>query len=330
MPTISGVASTFTLPNYHGPLFVIRGNNNLFSGVMGGIADGGGRVITSHEFGINIETLPDPSQPAILEGADIVTPSELTAEHQMNVTQIFDEAFGMTYSKTASPDMIGVPGDMDDVEHVANTPGFNDDPFEHQAALKLQIIRRKLNYVAINGVYQRPTDPTSTARKTRGVLAACDAGNVVDISGASLLKSHFDLLLRQMWDNGSFDDGGNTIIWVNSFNKQALTQLYAIYPMDRTVGGANIQQLETDFGTFGIAMDRDIPQDTILVANMSVISPVFNLVRDPRAGGATKGVLFREPVSTAKNAYIDHIYGEIGIDHGPGIYHGKIINTAIA
>lgn len=326
--TVSGVATTFNLVNYHGSLYTIRGNSNLFSGVVGALAEGQGRIERNYEFGINVETLPDPSQPAILEGDTIVSPSELAMSHQVNVTQIYNYSFGMTYSKTANPDRIGVIGSQDDIEHTANEPGAVADPFEHQLMLKLAKMRRDVNYTFLNGTYQRPTNPTSTARKSRGVIAAADGGNVIALAGAQLQKANIDLLLRMMLEDGAFDDGGETWIWVNAYLKQRMTQIYAVLPADRHLGGANIQQIETDFGVFPIAVDRDVPADTLLVANMSVIEPVYNLVRDPRAG-TTKGIVFREPVPTSKTEFIDHIYAEIGLDHGPGLYHGKITGAAI-
>lgn len=322
--TVNGIASTFTLPNYHGSLFTITGGNNAFSGVMGGLAEGGGRLVRNYEFGINIRELPVDDQPAILEGAAIPAAQEIGMTHQKNVTQIFNRSYGLSYSKTAAEDRIS----DSDTYHTANEPGAISDPFADQAAIALQRIRRQYNRSVILGTYQNPTNPTAEARKMRGVLEAVDAGNVVDCSGAQVLQKHFNILLRQMWDAGAFETDGNHVIWVNAYNKQRLTSIYGYAPMDRNVGGMNIKQIETDFGIFPIALENDIPTDTILVAKMNVVIPVFQLVRDPRTG-ANKGVLFTEPVPQTSTNYQDHIYGELGVDHGPGHVHGKLINTAV-
>jgi len=316
---VDAVASTFNLPNYHGPLFMLHQNANVISGLIGSMAPGGGRVIDNYEFGMNTEELPTAQQPEILEGASVPDPTSIGMTHSKNVTQIFDESYGVTYSKTA--DFGRISGDAG-VEHTAGQGVADPDPFSRQALLKLQLVRRQINYTWINGTYQNPDDPTKTARKTRGLLEATDAGNVIAAGGAVLSKDLLDEFFRTLWINGALDNG-IPVIFCNAYQKQKISKVYGYAPMDRNVGGVNIKQIETDFGTFMITLERDMPTDTLACFNVGVCSPVYNLVHDPRTG-AVKGVFFTEPVPQTKNIYIDHLYGEIGLDHGPGQWHGKI------
>ena len=88
----------------------------------------------------------------------------------------------------------------------------------------------------------------------------------------------------------------------------------------RTVGGVNVETIVTDFGTFGIVLDRYMPTDQIALLDMSVIAPCFL----PIPG---KGHFFTEPL--AKTGAYDEVqlYGEVGIEYGPEQFHGLI--TAI-
>lgn len=321
---VSGLASTFTLPNYQGALFMLDPMENVFSGLVGNVAEGGGRVEEQYEFGVNVEDMPEPSQPAILEGADHVAPEELSMTHRQNVTQIFEESYGMSYSKTASAARIA-----DDSTHTAGAAAADPNPFARQALFALNKVRRKLNYTFINGVFANPANPTASPRKTRGMIAAINEhGTVVAGGGALLTKDMFNELLRTMWEAGALRNMGMVQLFCGAFQKQLISDIYGYAPQDRNVGGLNISQIETDFGPIGITLERDMPASAIMIANLSVIQPVYNLVKTPT--GEVKGVLFTEPVTTGKNAYQEHLYGEIGLDHGPGEFHGLITDLATA
>jgi hypothetical protein len=325
MAVLEAVASTFNLPNYTGQLYMLDPLENVFLGLLGFSAEGGGRVETNYEFQINFEDLPDPSQPAILEGAAIPDPIAITQTNAKNVTQIFNEATAMTYSRTASFGRIdGSAGQV----HTFGAPMTDPTPFARQEMRLMDIIKRKVNYTFINGVYANPANPTSSARKTRGWINAVDSGNVVDAGGADLERAHIQELLRTMWMAGALRDLSSTYFVVNAYNKQRITDIYGYAPEDRNVGGMNIKQIETDFGTFGIILERDMPTSVVGLVNFAIMTPVFNLVHAP--DGTVKGVLFSEDVPQTTTSYKRHIYGEIGLDHGPGEWHGKIINTATA
>jgi len=86
----------------------------------------------------------------------------------------------------------------------------------------------------------------------------------------------------------------------------------------------NISQIETDFAMLGVVWAPQMPTDTLLIAEMSVCSPVFC----PVPG---KGLLFYEELSRSGAAEKGHIYGQMGLDYGPEEYHGKITSiTSLA
>ena len=101
-----------------------------------------------------------------------------------------------------------------------------------------------------------------------------------------------------------------------------LSSLYGYAPMDRSVGGVNIKQIETDFGSFGIALNRFMPADTLLLADMSVIDPVFQPV-------PLKGNFFYETLAKTGASEDGQIFGQFGLDHGVATVHGTITGLAI-
>ena len=114
------------------------------------------------------------------------------------------------------------------------------------------------------------------------------------------------------------------MLFVNGATKVKISNDYsnngALADRSRTVGGVNVEDLVTDFGIISVVLDRYMPANVALLADMSVIKPCFM----PIPG---KGHFFAEPL--AKTGAFDRVqlYGEIGLEYGPETYHGQI--TAI-
>lgn len=308
---ISGQVTTYNQTNYVGELFNITPTETVFLSSIGGL--NGARGIRATEFGFQTEDLPAASQPAHLEGQDAPTATAQTRTAVTNVTQIFHESVEVSYSKQASIHQIasGFLG----VQPVT-------DEFQHQLNLKITKTARDLNYTFLRGTYAKPAD-NSSARKTRGMLSAVST-NAIAASGAALSKTMLQQLWRSMADNGAlFRD---MVMYLPSLQKQRVTDIYAYAPTDRNIGGVNIKQIETDFGMIGVVFERHMPNDSILVAEMTVLQPVFTEIPD-QAGGF-KGVFFYEELAKVGAAERGQLYGEIGLDHGPELYHGKITGLA--
>ena len=198
-----------------------------------------------------------------------------------------------------------------------NTAGQqNNVPDEKswQIAKALEKIARDVEYTFLNGVYAKATS-ADVANKTRGMIALCSDGNTIAAGSKALTKANLQALFKKMYDAGAIFK--NMVLWVGSTQKQIITDLYSYAPTDRNLGGTNIKQLETDFGNIGIALNRFMPQDTVLAAEMSVIAPVFQPVPE-------KGNFFYEALSKTGASEDGQIFGQIGLDHGPKFMHGTI------
>jgi hypothetical protein len=136
-------------------------------------------------------------------------------------------------------------------------------------------------------------------------------------SGTALATSDVDDLLQLAYDNGGISEQDTATIVVNSRQKRAITKAYAsaygqsvlINQNDRTMGGVAVDTVMTDFGVLGIMLDRHMPQDTIMVASMEQIQPVFMNIPG-------KGVLFTEPLAKVGASDEEQLYGEVGLKYG--------------
>lgn len=314
MANIAGQGTVWNLPNYAGDLFTADAINTPLLSMIGGLT--GGAQTQNFEFPIaSTYSMPVASQPAITETASLTAPAAVgyVRDQSTNVTQIFQEKVSISYEKMSNA------GRMSGL----NTSGQDDNVIsekDFQIARSLEKIARDVEYTCINGVYQVSTG-AGVANKTRGLIPLCATGNTVAAAAATLTKPMFDALLKMMFTNGAvFKD---MVIWCNAFQKQVLSSIYGYAPTDRNVGGVNIKQIETDFGTFGISLNRFMPADTLGVFDMSVITPVFQPVPE-------KGNFFYETLAKTGASEDGQIYGKLGLDHGVATVHGTITGLATA
>lgn len=313
MPNVSGLGTSFNLPNYSGELFTADAENTPFLSMIGGLT-GGGLQTANKEFATDsLYEYPAPAQPAISEQASTTAPTAVsyTRNQNKNVTQIFHESVNVTYRKLSNS---GRLSGINSAGASNNAPSEKD----FQIARALTKIARDAEHTFLNGSYALAANETQ-ADKTRGMFELCSTGNTVAAAGAKLNKALIQQLLLEMATNGAvFND---MVLFVNAFNKQLISDIYGFAPQDRNVGGLNIQQIETDFARIGIVWDRFVPADSIGLFDMSVVAPVFQNVPD-------KGVLFYEELAKTGAAEKGQIYGEIGLAHGPAHLHGSITGLA--
>ncbi len=308
----TGVGTVWNLPNYAGELFTADPINTPFLTAIGGLT--GGMQTEDFEFATDSQySLPEPEQPSISETASLTAPqpSNIVRDQNTNVTQIFQEKISISYVKMANAKrMSGL-----------NTAGQqNNVPDEKswQISRALEKIARDVEYTFINGVFAKSTS-ADVANKTRGMISLCSDGNTIAAGSKKLTKANMQALFKKMYDAGAVFK--NMVLWVNSTQKQIITDLYSYAPTDRNLGGTNIKQLETDFGNIGISLNRFVPQGTILAAEMSVIAPVFQPVPE-------KGNFFYETLAKTGASEDGQIFGQIGLDHGPKFMHGTITGLA--
>ena len=161
MAGITALGTTYNLPNYTGMLHLLTPAETPFFSAIGGLT--GGRQTTSVEFEWQTADLRAPVQPAILEGADAPTMVGRVRANVTNVCQIHQSTVGVSYTKLAAY------GQKSGTNNDAANPIRSE--LDWQVKQELTAMVRDVNYSAINGVYQKPSD-NSTARKTRGLLAA--------------------------------------------------------------------------------------------------------------------------------------------------------------
>ncbi|MEK4718131.1 DUF5309 family protein [Priestia sp. FSL W8-0524] len=308
MPT----GTSYNLPNYSGELYTADAEITPFLRMIGGLT--GGLETSNKEFSTSsLYNYPNPSQPAISEQASTVAPAArtYTRSQEKNVTQIFQEQVSITYRKMSNS---GRLSGINTAGQSNNAPSEKD----FQITRSLTKIARDVEHTFLNGNYNLATTEAE-ADQTRGMFELCEQGNTVKANGARFNKGLMQELLREMATNGALFS--NMVLYANALNKQLITENYAYAPQDRNVGGANIQQIETDFGRIGIVYDRFVPANGILLADLEYVAPVFQNVPQ-------KGVLFYEELAKTGAAESGQIYGEIGLDHGPAFLHGSITGLA--
>ena len=171
----------------------------------------------------------------------------------------------------------------------------------------------------LTGVYAKPAD-NLTPRKTRGILSAITTN--VNANGAvarPLTKLIIDAALQAAFTNGAKLPQASTVFMCGAAQKVALTNAYAIPALnqvtrDRTIGGLAVDTLVTDFGTFGVMLNRWMPAGQIAGIDLSVCAPVFLDIPG-------KGLLFTEELARVGAARKFQLYGEIGLEYGPELYH---------
>lgn len=167
MGTVSGIGTTYNLPNYHGELFGVTPADTPLLSAAGGLS--GGMQSTSTAFEWQTEDLRDPDIRARLEGADAPTSEERSRGNVENVLQIFQESVSTSYTKEAAVGQYTTPSSA---PYITADGSANPVVGEHahQVANALKQIARDVNYSFWYGKKVKPTS-NSTARATAGLLS---------------------------------------------------------------------------------------------------------------------------------------------------------------
>lgn len=298
--------------NYIGELYLVGANQTPLLSMMGGLAGGGGKTCRGFTFAC--------AQPWNLDAANQDTVSEDTAAagptlrtytrgQDTNTIQIMHEAYGASYAKQSTYGEVGaitnVAGDS-----AAGNPVTNEVAFQRTASLRQLAINIEFSF--LQGSETTVTD-SSTNTKTQGFANAI-ATNTIAAGGAALSKSLMNQLFRTMVAAGA--PFINTVIFVNAFQKQQITDIYGYAPEDRNVGGMNIKQIETDFGMVGIVYDPFMLTDDLYAIEMSVIAPMYC----PKDGM----IMIDEPLAKTGALDSNQLYLQIGLDFGFEEAHGSL------
>ena len=314
---VSGLGTTWNLPNYAGELFTADTSKTPFLTMAGGLT--GGMMTTDVEFPTGVlYDLPEASQPNISEEASATAPaaSHVERKQEINVVQIFHESIDLTYAKMSNS---GKMSGLNTAGQQPNPPSEED----FQLQQKLRKIARDVEFSFLQGTYHKASS-ASEAYKTRGMIELAKTVSHVEGGSKLLTIDILKALYLEMAENGATFD--NMVLFCAPFQKQVITSLYEKQlgynvGAPRNVGGMNITQIETDFFEMGIVTDFFMPKDTILIADMAHVAPVFQEVPG-------KGVLFVEDLAKTGASNKKQIYGQIGLDHGPAFLHGVITGLA--
>jgi hypothetical protein len=308
--TVSGQGTTYNLPNYTGELFQVAPSDIPFVSAIGGLS--GGKETNATKFEWQTEGMESTSaNNSKLEGANAPTASETPRANVHNVVEIHQEAIEVSFTKQSAV------GQLNGLAIEGSNPVR--DELTHQVQLKLRKMGVDIEKSFLSGTLHEPTD-NATARATQGILGAITTN--LNSDGGVLSKDMVDELLMTMFTNGSPLDSDNTVFLVGAALKVGLTNVYSAAGLNqptltRNLGGVSISQLLTDFGTFGVMLDRWMPAGDVAVVDLSVCAPVFLNVPG-------KGHLFAEPLAKVGSADKYQLYGEVGLEYGPETYHGLL------
>lgn len=174
MAGVTGLGTTYNLPNYTGILYQLSPTETPFFSAIGGLSGGGQTTSTAFEW--QTVDLRDASQPAVVEGATAPTAQARARGNVSNVVQIHQEKVSLAYSKLAA---VGLKAGINN-----DQPNPVRNELDEQVALMLTQMVRDVEYSFVRGAYQAPAN-NSTGRKTRGIIAAVSS-NSFDVKGSAL------------------------------------------------------------------------------------------------------------------------------------------------
>ena len=315
---------SFSVPNYSGLLYNKANTKTPFLNMI----SGGVKYTNSVEFVCGqFYTSEEGEIPEISETASLTAPTASFVKRSQisNVTQIFMDSVAISYAKQSN--MATLSG-----VNLAGQQANPQDELSFQVARKMEKLKRSIEKTFIQGTYNKATTD-ATVNKTRGMVAAITT-NVISAEsgkGDSKVNAPLDMwlvndLVQKINDNGG--DISNIVLLMNSVN---LLQLHGdAIEMKMPIGeaymsayGIQIRDLILPVGTtVHLAIGEFIPTGTVLAINPSVIGPVEQPV-------PSKGNFFLEELAKTGAGTKYQIFGQIGLDHGPEWFHGKItgLNT---
>lgn len=318
----NGNALLTNTPNFLGMLFNSNVKKTQFLTAIGGTDGANALITTNPEFPLSVNySLSDPSQPAISENASVgaINPTYFGLTQGKNVIQIFTEDVVVSNLRERAT------GRLSGINTAGEMPEETSE-LALQVALHLEKMKRDMNYTALNGVYSDEglTD-SSKVLKTRGILAGITT-NVVSatVNTVEDFKDAVLELIKKVYDKGMFD---TPTLVVNSTDKVYLSKAFVQTNLtqvdaDRFVAGVGVNEIVTDFGkSVYVIVDNDVPEKTILLADLAYVKPVFT--RDVETGE----IIAVKP-APQRNGNAVNIYAEFGLDYGAEFNHGKLTYTA--
>lgn len=314
MPGITGLGTTYNLPNYVGELFAASPEDTPLLSSIGGLTGGESAGSTIFEWqGYDLRDADDGRQR--LEGADAPSAEARARFKASNVLEIHQESVAVSYTRQGATRQVTTGGAT--AVQIGSTQ-IPADELAFQLDAHFKQIARDVEKTFITGSFANPTT-NATPRKTRGILEAI----TTNVSSVEVFNEEAVLdLFQDVWDNGGIQEGETRTVLVNATLKRQLSKIFikdaGFKESTREVGGVNLQTFETDFGKANIMLNRYVPADTLIVASLEELKPAFLEIPG-------KGHFFAEPLAKTGASDKVQIYGEIGLIYGNERKHGKLI-----
>lgn len=314
MGAVSGQGTTFNLPNYHGELFTVTPTETPFLSSIGGLSGAQRSSAIDFEWQ-TVDRRSSTANNAALEGAAAPTAAERSRTQVKNCVEIHHSSIEVTYSKLAAR------GNFSGVNVAPQADDAVLSELAEQTMAELESIAVDVEKSFLSGTYARPAN-NSTPRTTQGILGAAATVSANGGTGRALSKAIVDAHLKDMFDAGAKLPQNTTVFMVGGDQKVALSNLYATATLNqptasRNVGGVAVDTVVTDFGTFGVMLNRWMPAGQIAVVNLGVCAPVFLEIPE-------KGLLFVEELARTGSSRKFQLYGEVGLKYGAPTEHGLI------
>lgn len=255
----------------------------------------------------------DGDIPSISETDSLTAPeaSYITRSQNTNVTQIFMDAVAISYAKQSN--MGTLAG--------ANLDGQTANPqneLDFQVANKMRKLARGIEKTFIQGTYNKATKD-SEVNKTRGMNQAI-VTNVIEGKGATLDIWLVNDLVQKIRDNGG--DISNLVLWLdtvslNQLNGSAVEAGIEMGKAYESEYGIQVRDLLLPIGKVRTALGEFIPAGTVFAFNFDAIRPIEQPVPN-------KGNFFLEPLAKTGAGEKYQLFGQIGLDYGNEVLHGKI------
>jgi len=316
MPGITGMGTSFDLPNYVGDLFNISPEDTPLLSAIGGLT--GGRPAYDKRFEWEFYDLRDAdAERQHVEGDDAPVAAQRVRFNAHNVVEIHQEAVEVSYTRQAQ-------GNQGNYGTTLRGQSPVVDEMRWQLDQQLKQIARDVELGFLTGTFAEPVNNLSP-RKTRGLFEAITT-NVRDMKGKTPNRDDFDALFQVAYENGGIQEGETRILLVGPAMKRLTSKAYirdigqGFYQQSTTVGGVNLATFETDFGKAALMVDRYMPLGTALVLSLEELAP--RILEVPN-----KGFLFWEPLAKTGARDTSQIYGEIGLEYGNQRKHAKMVDA---
>jgi hypothetical protein len=298
--------------NYLGELFLVGNYKTPFLNMIGGALGARSKQTRSMIFPVaQPYSLNSAAIPAFTETNLVGAATSITRARGIdyNTVMIFRERVEVSDLRQAAW------GELTTLAAIGDQPVKDEFAFQKMAALKEMATDMELSF--LTGTYAAAVNNT-TAAQTNGIITACTT-NTTAAGSVYITKALIDGAVKEMAANGAVFE--NMVLFANSWNINALNDLYGYAPEDRKIGGTNINKIITPFCEMGVVYDPFVTAGTILIADMNYCYPVF-MLNDGKA-------VRYDDLARVAGATAGEFIAFAGIDYGPEEYHSTITGIKV-